>query len=176
MSESALRDGLTKAFNKRYFSERLESEYLYAVRHDAPMSLMFLDIDHFKRINDLHGHPAGDHVLVELAKLAHGSLRNEDIFCRYGGEEFAVISRGTEADEAQTVAERLRKAVEEHPFSYEGKSIAVTVSIGVARAPRLGVGSPAEFIALADEAMYTAKRSGRNRLCMSSDAEPATKA
>jgi len=176
MSESALRDGLTKAFNKRYFTERIESEYLYAVRHDAPMSLLFLDIDHFKRINDVHGHPAGDHVLVELAKLAHGALRNEDIFCRYGGEEFAVISRGTEADEAQTLAERLRKAVGEHTFSYDGKSIAVTISVGVARAPRVGIGSPAEFIALADETMYTAKRSGRDRVCVASDAEPPTKA
>src|SRR3954462_5161709 len=72
MSESALRDGLTRAFNKRYFSERLESEYLHAVRQDAALSLLFLDIDHFKRINDVHGHPAGDYVLVELAKLAHG--------------------------------------------------------------------------------------------------------
>jgi diguanylate cyclase (GGDEF)-like protein len=166
MSESALRDGLTKAFNKRYFAERLESEYLYAVRHDAPMSLMFLDIDHFKRINDVHGHPAGDHVLVELAKLAHGSLRNEDIFARYGGEEFAVISRGTDLDDAKQAAERLRSAVEEHTFSYEGKTIPVTISVGVARAPCPGVASPADFIALADETMYAAKRSGRNRVCV----------
>jgi diguanylate cyclase (GGDEF)-like protein len=165
MSESALRDGLTKAFNKRYFAERLESEYAYAVGHDAPMSLMFLDIDHFKRINDVHGHPAGDYVLIELAKVAHGVLRNEDVFARYGGEEFAVISRATDVDAAQPLAERLRKAVEEHAFSYEGKAISVTISVGVARAPHAGVGSPAEFIALADETMYTAKRSGRNRVC-----------
>jgi two-component system cell cycle response regulator len=172
MSESALRDGLTKAFNKRYFTERIESEYLYAVRHDAPVSLMFLDIDHFKRINDVHGHPAGDHVLVELAKIAHGALRNEDIFCRYGGEEFAVISRGTELGDAQALAERLRRAIEEHAFSYDGKSIPVTISVGVARAPRAGVGSPAEFIALADETMYAAKRAGRNRVHITSTAEP----
>jgi diguanylate cyclase (GGDEF)-like protein len=175
MSESALRDGLTKAFNKRYFTERLESEYVYAVRHDAPIALLFLDIDHFKRINDVHGHPAGDYVLIELAKLAHGALRNEDIFSRYGGEEFAVISRGTDVREAQGLAERLRRAVEEHAFSYEGKAITVTISVGVARAPRAGVGSPAEFIALADETMYTAKRSGRNRVCVAADNEPDTK-
>jgi two-component system, cell cycle response regulator len=166
MSESALRDGLTKAFNKRYFSERLESEYLYAVRHDVPLALAFLDIDHFKKINDVHGHPAGDYVLVELAKLAHGSLRNEDIFCRYGGEEFAVISRGTELADGEALAERLRRAVESHVFTWDGKTIPVTVSVGVARAPREGVGSPAEFIAVADEAMYEAKRSGRNRVCV----------
>jgi two-component system cell cycle response regulator len=165
MSESALRDGLTKAFNKRYFSERLESEYLYAVRHETPMSLMFLDIDHFKHINDVHGHPAGDYVLVELAKLAHGALRNEDIFSRYGGEEFAVISRGTKLAEAEVLAERLRRAVEEHVFSYEGKSIAVTISVGVAHAPRESIGSSGELVAAADETMYAAKRSGRNRVC-----------
>jgi diguanylate cyclase (GGDEF)-like protein len=173
MSESALRDGLTKAFNKRYFAERLESEYGYAVGHDAPMSLMFLDIDHFKRINDVHGHPAGDYVLIELAKVAHGVLRNEDVFARYGGEEFAVISRATDLDEAEPLAERLRKAVEEHAFSYEGKAIPVTISAGVARAPHAAVASSAEFIALADETMYTAKRSGRNRVCVAtSDPEP----
>jgi two-component system cell cycle response regulator len=176
MSESALRDGLTKAFNKRYFTERLESEYLYAVRHDAPVSLMFLDIDHFKRINDVHGHPAGDYVLVELAKLAHGSLRNEDIFSRYGGEEFAVISRGTDIDEAQALAERLRRAVEEHAFTFEGKPISVTISVGVARAPRQDVGTSAEFVALSDETMYEAKSSGRNRVCVAAAPEPAAKA
>jgi diguanylate cyclase (GGDEF)-like protein len=176
MSESALRDGLTKAFNKRYFTERIESEYTYAVRHDAPLSLMFLDIDHFKKINDVHGHPAGDQVLVELAKLAHGALRNEDIFCRYGGEEFAVVSRGTDLEESRPLAERLRRAVEEHDFIHDGKRIPVTISVGVARAPRSGVGSAAEFVALADETMYTAKRSGRNRVCVASDNEPATKA
>jgi two-component system, cell cycle response regulator len=172
MSESALRDGLTKAFNKRYFTERMESEYLYAVRHDVPMSLMFLDIDHFKKINDVHGHPAGDYVLVELAKLAHGALRNEDIFCRYGGEEFAVVSRGTDLVEAHALAERLRKVIEDHDFTCEGKRIPVTVSVGVARAPRRGIGSPAEFVALADETMYIAKRSGRNRVCVVDATEP----
>jgi diguanylate cyclase (GGDEF)-like protein len=129
------------------------------------MSLMFLDIDHFKHINDVHGHPAGDYVLVELAKLAHGALRNEDIFSRYGGEEFAVISRGTELAEAEVLAERLRRAVEEHVFSYEGKSIAVTISVGVAHAPRQSIASSGELVAAADETMYAAKRAGRNRVC-----------
>jgi diguanylate cyclase (GGDEF)-like protein len=164
MTESALRDGMTKAFNKRYFSERLESEFLYAVRHDSPLSLAFLDIDHFKKINDVHGHPAGDHVLVEMAKLAMAAVGNEDISCRYGGEEFAVISRGVELADAVAVAEKLRRAVEEHVFTFEGKTIPVTISVGVARVPRAGVGSPADFVALADETMYAAKRSGRNRV------------
>jgi two-component system cell cycle response regulator len=166
MTESALRDGLTKAFNKRYFSERIESEYLYAVRHDTPLSLLFFDIDHFKKINDVHGHPAGDAVLIEIAKLATGTLRNEDIFARYGGEEFAIISRGTEVPEAAELAERLRRAVESHVFTYDSKTIPVTISVGVARAPRPGVGTPSEFVAVADETMYEAKRSGRNRVCV----------
>jgi two-component system, cell cycle response regulator len=164
MSESALRDGLTKAFNKRYFTERIESEYLYAARHDAPVSLLFLDIDHFKRINDVHGHPAGDAVLVALSRLVSDGLGGEDIFCRYGGEEFAVISRGTETADAAALAERLRGAVEAHAFSFDGKPIPVTISVGVARAPVAGVGSPAEFVALADGAMYDAKRAGRNQV------------
>src|SRR5215831_2855745 len=133
MSESALRDGLTKAFNKRYFSERLENEYQYAIRHDSPLSLLFLDIDHFKRINDQHGHQAGDYVLVELAGLVTNALRNEDIFARYGGEEFAIISRGTEIGDGAALAERLRHAVEQHRFVFDGTEMAVTISVGVAR-------------------------------------------
>jgi diguanylate cyclase (GGDEF)-like protein len=166
MSESAMRDGLTKAFNKRYFGERLDSEYLYAVRHDVPLSLVFLDIDHFKRINDQDGHHAGDFVLVELAALVIHALRNEDIFARYGGEEFAIISRGTEISDGAALAERLRRAVEEHEFIYDGTRIPVTISVGVARVPRAGVHTPAEFIAVADETMYEAKRTGRNRVCV----------
>src|SRR5262249_27723917 len=142
MSESALRDGMTKAFNKRYFTERFESEFASALRQDAPLSLSFLDIDHFKKINDAHGHPAGDYVLIERAKVARGVLRNEDIFCRYGGEEFAVISRGTDLVEAEALAERLRRAVEAHTFSFEGKAIAVTISAGVARVPSPSVTMP----------------------------------
>ena len=174
MSESALRDGLTKIFNKRYFTERIESEYLYAARHDTPVSLLFLDIDHFKRINDVHGHPVGDAVLVELTNLVAGTLGSEDVFCRYGGEEFAVISRGAEARDAEALAERLRAAVEQHSFSFEGKTIPVTISVGVARAPRAGVSSSAELVAIADATMYIAKRSGRNRVSIagSSTSEP----
>jgi diguanylate cyclase (GGDEF)-like protein len=176
MSESALRDGLTKAFNKRYYTERLETEYQYAIRHGTPLSLVFLDIDHFKKINDLHGHQAGDYVLVELAGLVTNALRNEDIFARYGGEEFSIISRGTEIGEAAALAERLRRAVEEHQFDYDGKRIPVTISVGVARAPRPGVHSPAELVAVADETMYEAKRSGRNRVCVTPPIGPTQEA
>src|SRR3954462_7350081 len=97
MYESALRDGLTKAFNKRYFTDRLESEFTFSTRHMTPLTLVLFDIDHFKSVNDTFGHPAGDHVLTELSNMMAASLRAEDIFARYGGEEFAIVCRGSDA-------------------------------------------------------------------------------
>ena len=161
MSESALRDGLTRAFNKRYFTDRIESEFQYAIRHSAPLSLIFLDIDHFKKINDQHGHQAGDHVLAQLSTLVMSMLGEEETFARYGGEEFAVIARGVELAAATELSERLRAAVEAHPFNFESTSLPVTISVGVARAPGPGMGASGDLVARADEAMYAAKRSGR---------------
>ena len=167
MSESALRDGLTRAFNKRYFIDRIESEFQYAVRHSAPLSLIFLDIDHFKKINDQHGHQAGDQVLAQLATLVMSMLGEEEIFARYGGEEFAVVARGVELEPAAARSERLRAAVEAHGFKFGETSLPVTISVGVARAPGPGMASSGDLVARADEAMYTAKRGGRNRVCTS---------
>jgi diguanylate cyclase (GGDEF)-like protein len=164
MSESALRDGLTRAFNKRYFGERMDSEFQYAARHDSPLALVFLDIDHFKKINDAHGHQAGDQVLTQLASLVMSMIGEDDIFARYGGEEFAIIARGTDAAAAETLAERVRASVEAHAFATAQGTIPVTVSVGVARTPGPGVASPADLVARADEALYAAKRSGRNRV------------
>jgi len=166
MSESALRDGLTRAFNKRYFTERIDSEFQYANRHRTPLSLIFLDIDHFKKINDLHGHQAGDTVLMQLATLLMSMLGEEEVFARYGGEEFAIVARGSESEVAVTLSERMRAAVAAHPFAHESVSIPVTISIGVASAPAPGLGSAAELVARADETMYAAKRAGRNRVCV----------
>ena len=173
MSESALRDGLTRAYNKRYFGERIESELQYALRHDAPVSLIFLDIDYFKRINDVHGHQAGDHVLVQLGALAMSMLGEDEAFARYGGEEFAVIARGMDVTAAAALAERLRAAVEEHRFAFGDAPIPVTISIGVSYAPGLGIATTIEFVARADEALYAAKRAGRNRVVV---AQPAPSA
>ena len=97
MYESALRDGLTKAFNKRYFTDRLESEFTFSTRHMTPLTLVLFDIDHFKNVNDTFGHPAGDYVLTELSNMMAASLRAEDIFARYGGEEFAIVCRGSDS-------------------------------------------------------------------------------
>src|SRR4029079_10545516 len=120
MYESALRDGLTKAFNKKYFTDRLESEFTFAPRHGTPLGLVLFDIDHFKKVNDTHGHQAGDFVLSEISTLLSATLRAEDVFARYGGEEFAVICRGSDGAQTRVVGERLRRAVETHRFVYEG--------------------------------------------------------
>jgi diguanylate cyclase (GGDEF)-like protein len=173
MSESALRDGLTRAYNKRYFGERIESELQYSLRHDAPVSLIFLDIDHFKAINDQHGHQAGDQVLVQLATLAMSMLGEDDIFARYGGEEFAVIARGVDLAAAQTLSERIRVSVETHPFVFGEVPIPVTISVGVSYAPGLGIATTVDMVARADEALYAAKRGGRNRICVA-QAPPAS--
>jgi two-component system cell cycle response regulator len=164
MSESALRDGLTRAFNKRYFIDRIDGELRYALRHGTPLSLMFLDIDHFKKINDAHGHPAGDHVLAQLAALAMSILGEELTLARYGGEEFAVLGRGVDLEAAAALSEQLRAAVEAHAFAFGGQPIPVTVSVGVARAPDAGIATAGDLVARADEAMYAAKRGGRNRV------------
>jgi two-component system, cell cycle response regulator len=164
MSESALRDGLTRAYNKRYFSDRIESEFQFAVRHTTPLSLIFLDIDHFKKINDVHGHQAGDLVLTQLATLVMSMLGEDETFARYGGEEFAVVARGVDLEAAAALSERLRAAVEAHPFKYQGTAIPVTISVGVARASAVGMSASGDLVARADEAMYAAKRGGRNRV------------
>ena len=164
MYESALRDGLTKAFNKKYFTDRLESEFTFATRHVAPLTLVLFDIDHFKKVNDTHGHQAGDYVLSEISTLLTGALRAEDVFARYGGEEFAVICRGSDAAQGQIVAERMRKAVEAHKFVFEGTNIPITISVGVAGLPNSACKDAAELVNLADQALYKSKHGGRNRV------------
>jgi diguanylate cyclase (GGDEF)-like protein len=164
MYESALRDGLTKAFNKKYFTDRLESEFTFAIRHTAPLSLVLFDIDHFKRVNDTYGHQAGDHVLSEISTLLTATLRAEDVFARYGGEEFGVICRGSDLGQGQIVGERLRKAVESHRFVYEGTHIPITISVGVAGLPDPAVKDAAELVAASDQALYGSKHAGRNRV------------
>ena len=164
MYESALRDGLTKAFNKKYFTDRLESEFTFAIRHVAPLTLVLFDIDHFKKVNDTHGHQAGDHVLSEISALLTGALRAEDVFARYGGEEFAVICRGSDVTQGQIVAERMRKAVEVNKFVFEGTHIPVTISVGVAGLPDANVKDAAELVSLADQSLYKSKHAGRNRV------------
>lgn len=164
MYESALRDGLTKVFNRKYFLDRLEAEVAFAKRHNTPLSLLMMDIDHFKKINDTFGHLAGDRALVELARIVSTTIRTEDVFARYGGEEFVVVCRGVDMIGASALGERIRHLVEQEKIEHEDSHFVVTVSIGVSVLTDVGVRDPLALIGHADEALYEAKRSGRNRV------------
>jgi diguanylate cyclase (GGDEF)-like protein len=166
MYDAALRDGLTRTYNKKFFLDRLETEFAYAKRHRGHLSLVLFDVDHFKRVNDTYGHLAGDAVLVSLARITQQMIRAEDVLARYGGEEFAIICRGIPLLNAGVVGERNRTAVEQATFEYQGRRLPVTISVGVAALPEAQVNSPQELIAECDEALYEAKRTGRNRVCL----------
>lgn len=165
-------DGLTQIHNKRYFIEFLDREMARCARYERPLSLILFDIDHFKRINDGHGHLAGDHVLKRLAELVSKHIRREEAFARYGGEEFAIIMPETPASRAQIFAEKIRHMVEETQFEYEGQMIPVTCSLGVAEMSAQHR-SPSAFVAAADAYLYEAKGSGRNRVVGAFTAEDA---
>lgn len=173
MYDAALRDALTRAFNKKYFIDRLETEIAYARRHQQPLSLVMFDVDFFKRINDTYGHVAGDYVLARLARLAAGAVRAEDVFARYGGEEFGVICRGVGLGNAGVLAERLRTLIMANTFEHEGQRLPVTISAGVAAYPEVDAKTSTELIAAADEALYEAKRTGRNRVLLKHAPPPA---
>jgi diguanylate cyclase (GGDEF)-like protein len=164
--ESAMRDTLTRSYNRRYLLERLDSEVAYARRHDTPLSLIMFDIDHFKRVNDAHGHLAGDEVLREVAAQVSRLIRTEDVFARYGGEEFVVVARGIEHANAARFAERIRAAVERLEVAAEAKVLRVTISAGVASLDELAENErgPRGLLLLADERLYKAKSGGRNRV------------
>jgi two-component system cell cycle response regulator len=161
MLEAALRDGLTGTFNKRYLLDRLATEMAFAQRHHTPLSLIMLDLDHFKKINDTFGHPAGDDVLVALARVVQEAIRTEDILARFGGEEFAVLCRSVDTRNAGILAERLRERIAAMVVEHEGARIPVTASLGVAGFPEVADSSE-RLIATADEALYAAKARGRN--------------
>jgi diguanylate cyclase (GGDEF)-like protein len=160
----AIVDGLTQVFNKRYFLEFLEREMARCHRYSRALSLLMLDIDHFKLINDDNGHLAGDHVLHELAGLIKGKIRKEECLARYGGEEFAVVMPESGPDKVRVFADKIRLLIAEHDFVFEGRKIPVTVSIGVADM-LAEVTEPSQFIKAADERLYQAKHEGRNRVC-----------
>jgi diguanylate cyclase (GGDEF)-like protein len=160
--ESSIIDGLTGGLNRKHFDDRLIGELAYAKRHKAEVSLLILDVDHFKDVNDRHGHLAGDSILRQLAAVVRDALRVEDVFARYGGEEFAIIARGIERAGALSFAERVRNLVAATSFAYESTPIPVTVSVGVATLSDCRDASVDQLIALADSRLYLAKASGRN--------------
>ncbi len=158
----AVMDPLTGLYNRRRFEAILGSEFRRSVRYQSALSLMMLDIDHFKSINDTYGHQIGDVVLKECAKLFQTMIRQVDTAARYGGEEFVVLSPNITKSEAARAAERIRKAVETHAFpGLDGKSI--TISIGIAAMPAEDIDSEDKLVHAADMAMYEAKKRGRNR-------------
>jgi two-component system, cell cycle response regulator len=156
-------DGLTQVHVKRYLLEALEKELMRARRHLRDLSFLMLDIDHFKKINDLHGHLAGDYVLKELARLIQQRIRRDEVLARYGGEEFAIILPETNLEGARALAEGLREKIEESRFVFQNETIRVTISIGVAMLLDEDRTSM-DLIKRADEKLYEAKRAGRNRV------------
>lgn len=156
-------DGLTQLFNRSHWQSRLAEEFSRAGRYSAPLALIMFDLDHFKSVNDTHGHLGGDAVLVQMASIIKGALRDSDIAGRYGGEEFCVVLPNTSAEGAKVVAERLRNAIQATPVVYENLQIPVTASLGIAEFS-LKLKDVEELIANADAALYEAKESGRNRV------------
>jgi diguanylate cyclase (GGDEF)-like protein len=163
--EMAVRDGLTGVFNRRYFEERITSEFAFSARHGSALCVLIVDIDHFKRVNDRWGHQAGDMVLRRVAAELRAGVRTEDVVARYGGEEFAVLARGIDVTGTRMFAERVRLMAERAHIVWEGERIPVTVSIGLAHNHAGAAVSRAErLVAAADQALYAAKRAGRNRV------------
>lgn len=157
-------DGLTQIYNKRYLYEALERELIRGRRHERELCILMFDIDHFKRINDVHGHLAGDYVLKEVARVVQGRIRRDEVFARYGGEEFAIILPETPLSGAVALAETLRQKVADYSFVFQADSIKVTVSLGAALMEE-GDRTAEHIIKRADEKLYQAKRTGRNRVC-----------
>jgi diguanylate cyclase (GGDEF)-like protein len=161
----SITDGLTGVWNRRYLQLTLAKEIDRAQRFGRPLSVLMVDIDHFKGVNDEHGHPRGDEVLVELTRRILSQIRSQiDFLTRYGGEEFVIVLPETPAQGAMVVAEKVRGAVADAPFlSDSGPPVSVTVSIGAATYPEDG-DSVSDLVGAADAAMYRAKEAGRDRV------------
>ncbi|MBN2645526.1 MAG: diguanylate cyclase [Desulfuromonadaceae bacterium] len=169
-------DSLTRLYNRRMLIRTLNKEFDRSLRSHTSLSLLMLDIDFFKRINDSFGHLNGDHVLVTVAGLLRKHLRPYDVATRYGGEEFALVLPDTDGDQARLVAERLRQAVEQQTWPGEMCTIQITVSIGIASIPAADINNIDELLQRADDALYQAKEQGRNRVCHHQSAQNAATA
>jgi diguanylate cyclase (GGDEF)-like protein len=170
----SIRDPLTGLFNRRYLEETLEIEFARASRAKTPLSIMMIDVDHFKRFNDNFGHDAGDAVLKSVAQVLNGGMRRGDITCRYGGEEFTIFAPGAALADGERRADALRQAVASMSLVHNGRPVgAITASFGVAAFPLHGA-TPAEVLQAADEALYRAKKAGRNRVEVAPQKESAT--
>jgi len=158
-------DALTDIHNNRYLMEFLDRELSRSARYNRPLAVILFDLDKFKMINDEFGHLGGDFTLREVAACVKGSIRKEELFSRYGGEEFAIVLPETTHEGAMGAAERIRALIEKRRFQYEGKTYPVTISVGVATTSGDHTMTPTELIRSADDKLYEAKDKGRNRVC-----------
>ena len=161
LRELSNRDGLTQLFNRRYVEEALGKEFNRARRYHSKLSVILTDIDFFKKVNDVHGHLAGDEVLREISRRLASGLRGADTLGRYGGEEFLVVLPETDTRGAYVLAERLRKTVQAKPIEIEGASLIINISLGITEL-RESTAAYAQLIAEADLALYQSKENGRN--------------
>jgi two-component system, cell cycle response regulator len=169
--EASVRDPMTRVFNRQYFASQIASELSFAVRHRTELSVLLLDIDFFKKVNDTYGHLAGDEILRCVARELEAQLRTEDLLARYGGEEFIVLLRGISLIDAARAGERLRAAVQRLRVEFQSQHIPVTISVGCASLQSKALAHADELVAIADARLYAAKRAGRNRV-MSADETP----
>jgi diguanylate cyclase (GGDEF)-like protein len=175
LAQLAVTDGLTGLYNHRHFHERLALEVERSMRNGLPLSLLMIDVDHFKHYNDANGHPAGDQVLRQLARLMTDGRRANDFCARYGGEEFCVVLVDTPKLTAAKVAERLRETVAEHPFEFADTQPlgCMSISIGVATFPD-DTSDAEALVRAADSALYAAKHAGRNCVVLASSSTSTT--
>jgi diguanylate cyclase (GGDEF)-like protein len=168
LNQAANTDPMTKCFNKGYFLEAIEAEFKRAKALSTPLSLIFFDLDHFKKVNDTYGHDGGDYVLKEFSNLVRslGVIQQKDIFARYGGEEFCLLLPSTVLQDAEKTAELIRGKIQGHSFTYEGKRIPVTSSLGVSEL-RFDMENASDLIKSSDKALYESKQGGRNRVTVS---------
>jgi diguanylate cyclase (GGDEF)-like protein len=164
LERQAITDSLTGLYNRRYLYERLGAELRRAQRYNRPLSVILIDLDHFKGVNDERGHQHGDVVLARFGRLLVESLRESDVPCRYGGEEFAVILPETDSDQAVAVAEKLRRRLKERDVVADLGENVVTISQGIASFPSADIANENDIVKKADDALYAAKDGGRDRV------------
>jgi len=165
IKQLGLRDPLTGVNNRRYFDQRIDEEVSLAKRNNTPLSCLFIDLDHFKRVNDEHGHQVGDAVLKQTAEILADTMRTSDVLARYGGEEFVILLANTGNQLAYDIAERIRIRVAETLFTATAEPLRLTLSIGLATLVNNGdIASTKQLVNAADQAVYVAKESGRNKV------------
>ena len=167
--DSAIRDGLTGAFNRKFLDESLEKEFAFCTRHGAPISVLMMDVDRFKLLNDERGHAAGDFALRKLVECVHTAIRTEDVFARYGGEEFTLVLREVTEEVAVAVADRIRQQISDIELHFERAKLKFTVSIGVATHSGTKFASASALEVAADKYLLQAKLEGRNCVRSSRD-------